>query len=61
MPEQTLVFFFELGEFGFCEAFGFADALDAEDVFEAVADAVACAGGFDQVVGEGFVFVGFVV
>ena len=61
MPEEAAVFFAEGGEFRGGEAGGFARALEAEDVFEAIADVVGGAGGFDQIVGEGFVFVGVVV
>ena len=51
VPEQAPVAFLELGELGGGEAGGFAVAVDAEDVFEAEADVVGRAGGFDEVVG----------
>ena len=56
VPKEAFVGFFEFCEFRFGEAVGFAFAGDAEDVFEAEADAVGGAGGLDEVVGQGFVF-----
>ena len=45
----------EFGVVGFGESVPFAGAVEAEDVLEAVADAVACSGGFDEVVCQGLV------